>query len=64
MITKDGIMPDPEKVKALQRASRPRTKEELMSLLCMVQSNHDFIEGIAKQARVAGSLGRRAKRNT
>ena len=50
IITKDGIMPDPEKVKALQRASRPRTKEELMSFLCMVQSNHDFIEGIAQKS--------------
>ena len=50
VITKEGIMPDLEKVWALQRASRPRTKEELMSFLCMVQSNHDFIEGIAQKS--------------
>ena len=33
VITKEGIMPDSEKVRALQLASRPRTKEELLPFL-------------------------------
>ena len=46
-ITEDGIMPDPDKVKALKLASRPRSKEEVVSFLCMVQANKDFISNIA-----------------
>ena len=44
IISKDGILPDPEKVKVLHMASRPKTKEELMSFLCMIQSNKEFIK--------------------
>lgn len=50
IVTKDGILPDTDKVKALHLASRPKSKEELMSFLCMVQSNKDFIEGIARKS--------------
>ena len=48
IITNEGIKPDPEKVKSLQHATRPRNKEEVRSFLCMVQSNKDFIPKIAR----------------
>ena len=48
-VCKDGIKPDPEKVKALQHASRPRSKDELQSFLCMIQSNKDFIPDLASK---------------
>ena len=47
IITNEGIKPDPEKVKSLQHATRPRNKDEVRSFLCMVQSNKDFIPNIA-----------------
>ena len=50
LVSKDGIRPDPEKVKALRFASRPHNKQELMSFLCMVQSNKDFIPFIARNS--------------
>eukprot|EP00112_Aurelia_sp_Birch-Aquarium-sp1_P019314 Seg4753.2 transcript_id=Seg4753.2/GoldUCD/mRNA.D3Y31 product="Transposon Tf2-3 polyprotein" pseudo=true protein_id=Seg4753.2/GoldUCD/D3Y31 len=43
IITKEGIKPDPAKVKALQEAERPKNKEELISFLSMLQSNSAFI---------------------
>ena len=42
-ITDKGIMPDPNKVDALQKAETPNNKEELISFLCMLQSNAEFI---------------------
>lgn len=49
LINGEGLKPDPEKVKALHLASRPKSKEELISFLCMVQSNKEFIESIAQK---------------
>ena len=42
-VTRNGIKPDPSKVEALKNAGRPRSKEEVMSFLCFVQSFSDFI---------------------
>ena len=39
IITKDGIISDPEKVEALRNADRPGSNEELVSFLSMLQSN-------------------------
>ena len=36
IISDKGVMPDPNKVSALQHARRPQSKEEIMSFLCMV----------------------------
>lgn len=47
IIGKQGIRPDPRKVKALNYARRPETKEELISFLAMVRSNSDFIPQLA-----------------
>ena len=40
---KDGVKPDPEKVETLKHITRPENKEELVSFLCMMQSNAEFI---------------------
>ena len=39
----DGVQPDPSKVETLDYISFPRSKDELISFLCMMQSNSDFI---------------------
>ena len=49
IITGDGIMPDPQKVSALKHASPPKSKEELLSFLCMIQANKDFIPNLARK---------------
>ena len=49
IITGDGVRPDPRKVEALQNASRPETKSELMSFLCMLQANAEFIPNLSKE---------------
>ena len=50
IISADGIRPDPEKVEALNHFTTPKNKEELVSFICMMQSNADFIEGFAQRA--------------
>ena len=50
IVSADGICPDPEKVKALDNLATPTNKEELVSFLCMMQSNADFIPGFAQKA--------------
>eukprot|EP00112_Aurelia_sp_Birch-Aquarium-sp1_P010952 Seg2314.7 transcript_id=Seg2314.7/GoldUCD/mRNA.D3Y31 product="Transposon Tf2-3 polyprotein" pseudo=true protein_id=Seg2314.7/GoldUCD/D3Y31 len=47
IITKEGRKPDPEKCAALQQASPPSSKDELISFLCMVRANADFIPDLA-----------------
>ena len=38
-----------KQVSALRYVSRPRSKDELRSFLCMVQSNKDFIPNLARK---------------
>ena len=47
---KDGVKPDPEKIEALNHITRPENKEELVSFLCMMQANADFIENFAHKS--------------
>lgn len=46
----EGTKPDPEKIEALKYISPPTNKEELISFLCMMQSNSDFISNFAKKS--------------
>ena len=46
----EGMRPDPSKVDALKYISPPSNKDDLVSFLCMMQSNADFIENFAKKA--------------
>ena len=43
-----GVKPDPPKVEALEYITPPTSKEELISFLCMMQSNSDFIPNFAQ----------------
>ena len=56
MVNKDGVQPDPEKVEALDGLQPPKTKEELGSFICMMQSNAEFIPSFAKKAAVLREL--------
>ena len=49
IISKDGARPDPSKVQALRDATRPMTKGELMSFLCMGQASSEFIPGLSQK---------------
>ena len=51
-----GIQPDPAKVEALEHLKPPNTKEELVSFLCMLQSNADFIQNFAKKSAILREL--------
>ena len=50
IFSKDGVKPDPSKVEALDHLAPPTNKEELISFLCMMQSNSDFIPEFSKKA--------------
>ena len=50
IVSDEGIRPDPEKVRSLENLDTPTNKEELVSFLCMMQSNSDFIPGFSKKA--------------
>ena len=56
IISVDGVRPDPEKVEALDHLTTPNNKEELVSFLCMMQSNADFISGFSKKAALLRDL--------
>ena len=49
IINGDGVRPDPSKVEALQNATQPESKSELMSFLCMLQANSEFIPNLSKE---------------
>ena len=48
LIDKDGVRPDLSKVEALDHISSPTNKGELISFLCMMQSNSEFIANFSK----------------
>ena len=56
--SKDGVHPDPEKVEALEHLQAPTNKQELISSLCMMQSNADFIPNFAKKSSKLRELTR------
>ena len=45
-----GTRPDRHKVEALEYITPPTNKEELISFLCMMQSNSDFISNYSKKS--------------
>ena len=45
-----GIRPDPNKVDALQYVTAPKNKDELVSFLCIMQSNANFITNFARKS--------------
>ena len=61
IVTADGVKPDPNKVAALNHLTTPKNKEELVSFLCMMQSNAGFIQDFSRKAAVLREL---TKKNT
>ena len=49
VINAEGFQPDPEKVEALKYLKPPSNKD-LVSFLCMMQSNSDFIPNFAMRS--------------
>ena len=62
IISAAGIRPDPEKVKALNHLTTPKNKEKLISFICMMQSNSDFIEGFSQKASTLRELTKKGVR--
>ena len=62
IISGDGVRPDPEKVRALREASHPESKSELMSFLCMLQANSEFIPQLSKETVHLRELTQQARR--
>ena len=56
IVNESGVQPDPEKVQALLHITPPQTKQELISFLCMMQSNSSFIPNFAKHSAILRSL--------
>ena len=50
VINAEGVQPDPEKVEALDGLERPRSKDELNSFLCMMQSVAEFIPSFSRKS--------------
>ena len=46
----EGVQPGLAKIEVLDYISPPENKSELISFLCMVQSNADFIANFAKKS--------------
>ena len=60
MLSKDGVSPDPCKVKAIKSAGRPRNAAELNSFLCTVRYSPRFMEASQYQ-KAACKLGELVK---
>ena len=56
IFSNEGVRPDPEKVDDLQYLTPPSDKNELVSFLCMMQSNASFIPQFAKKSSVLREL--------
>jgi len=50
IVSGEGVRPDPEKIEALNHLTRPKTKDELLSFVCMMQSNAEFIPNFSVKA--------------
>ena len=50
LIGAEGVRPDPAKVEALQHITPPTSREELVSFLCMMQSNSDFVPNFSQMS--------------
>ena len=48
LFSSEGVKPDPEKIKALTDLQARKTKKELRSFLCMMQSNNHFVSYFSK----------------
>jgi hypothetical protein len=55
-----GVRPSPVKVDALNYISPPRSKEDLVTFLCMMQSNEEFIPNFARQAAKLRELSKKS----
>lgn len=47
VISKDGVCPNPDKIKALNGLAPQLNREELKSFICMMKINSEFIESFA-----------------
>ena len=56
IVGEHGVKPDPEKVEALNHITSPKTKEELISFICMMQSNSEFIPNFSKKTAILRTL--------
>ena len=56
IISEEGISADPDKVDALKDLKPPNNKDELISFICMMQSNAEFIPNFAKESAILRNL--------
>ena len=56
LISENGVRPDPAKVDALKAIRPPTNKQDLISFLCMMQTNSDFIPNFAQKASILREL--------
>ena len=55
-VSKDGIKPNPFKVKTLHQQASPQSKQELVSFLAMVRANDNFIPNVAAETSLLRKL--------
>ncbi len=58
VISSDGVRPDPAKVSALDHVTHPENKQELISFLCMMQANAEFIPNFSRKSAPLRELTR------
>lgn len=56
IFSKDGTKAAHDKVNIFQNSSRSKTKNELISFICMMQPNADFIPNFTKEAAALKEL--------
>ena len=58
LINGEGVRPDPAKVEALDYITPPENKQELISFLCMMQANAEFISNFSQKSAPLRALTR------
>ena len=61
-VTNKGVTLDPKKVEAPRKATRSCDKAEVMSFLCMLQSNSEFILQLSQHTVNLRQLTRKASK--
>ena len=56
LITKNGLKPDPDKVKAVEEMPNPQSKKELLSLLGFVNYSSKFVLRLSEVAQTLRDL--------
>ena len=62
VLSEEGVLPDQSRIDALEGASCPKSKDEVLSFICMVQSCGEFIPNLSRRTAHLRQLTKKSAR--